>query len=142
MKLDLGVDIFSWDEQGYKPLVFFNDWQTAILNWEPLFDSQNLGEIERHNKSDEVFVLIEGNAMLFSITPHGEICVNDMVRGVIYNVKQGVWHNLLSTKSAKWIIVENRNTDITDTHLRQLTESEKSEIIKSFPAWISDSNLE
>jgi len=139
MNQNLGVEILFWDKKGYKPLVYFNDWQTAILNWEPIFDLKNLGEIEQHKKTDEVFVLIEGKALLFTITSHGEISVHDMVPGVIYNVKQGVWHNLISTKSAKWIIVENRDTDITDTYLRQLLESEKAEIMNSFPCWNSDS---
>ena len=142
MNQDSGVQIFSWDQQGYKPLVFFNDWQTAILNWEPTFNFQNLGEIEQHNMTDEVFVLVEGKALLFTINSEGEISANNMVPGVIYNVKQGVWHNLISTKSAKWIIVENRDTHITDTCIRRLSQSEKMEVEKIFSCWISASELE
>jgi len=137
-----GVEVFFWDEQGYKPFVYFNDWQTAILNWEPLFDPQNLGVIEQHKHTDEVFVLLTGKAILFTITPLGEITTHDMVPGAIYNVKQGVWHNLISTKSAKWIIVESRDTDKTDTSTRQLLETEKEEIKNSFPLWVTELNLE
>jgi hypothetical protein len=137
-----GVEVFNWDEQGYQPFVYFNDWQTAILNWEPIFDPQHLGEIEQHLKTDEVFVLTKGKAILFTITLQGEISVHDMVPGAIYNVKQGVWHNLISTKSAKWIIVENRDTDKTDTNIRQLLETEKAEIIKSFPLWVTEFNFD
>lgn len=140
MNQDSDIEVFSWDQQGYKPLVFFNDWQTAILNWEPLYDYPNLGEIEQHKRTDEVFVLVEGKAILFTINTYGSVKLNDMVSGAIYNVKQGVWHNIISTKSAKWIIVENRDTHITDTHLRQLSESEKAEIIKALPRWVFDSD--
>jgi len=136
------VDVFNWDEQGYKPFVYFNDWQTAILNWEPIFDPQNLGVIEQHKNTDEVFVLTNGKAILFTITSQGEISVHDMVPSAVYNVKQGVWHNLISTKSAKWIIVENRDTDKIDTYIRQLLDSEKAAIIKYFPLWVTESNID
>ncbi|MCX6053424.1 MAG: hypothetical protein NTZ74_00630 [Chloroflexi bacterium] len=141
MNQSMGVEVFTWDQQGYRPLVFFNNWQTAILNWEPIFDFQNLGEVEQHKMTDEVFVLVQGTALLFTITSQGEIDVKEMVPGVIYNVKQGIWHNLVSTKSAKWIIVENRDTHITDTIIRRLSEPEKTEITKKLPRWINDADL-
>jgi len=40
--------ILNNTEEGYKPLVFSADWQVAHLNWEPLFDLENAGEIERN----------------------------------------------------------------------------------------------
>ena len=68
---DLALEVLSWADTGYRPLVFSDGWQVALLNWEPIFDLANVGEIERHNHTDEVFVLVRGRAALFVVTPDG-----------------------------------------------------------------------
>lgn len=61
------LEVYEWSDEGFEPLVFTEGWQAALLNWEPLFDRRNLDEIERHNHSDEVFVLLRGRAALAEI---------------------------------------------------------------------------
>jgi len=117
------------------PLVFSHDWQVALLNWEPIFDLDNVSEIERHNQTDEVFVLVKGQAVLFTITADGEMNVVEMRPHVIYNVLQGCWHNLISTRNAKWIIVENRDTHLEDGEFRRLTDDELALLHAQMPAW-------
>ncbi len=130
-----GIEVFQWEDQGYKPLVFSHDWQVALLNWEPIFDLQNAKEIERHTQTDEVFVLWRGRAVLFVSTPQG-LKVEDMIPGVIYNVRKGTWHNLLSTRDASIIIVENRDTHLYDTEIRPLTEEEQHQLKAALPSWL------
>jgi hypothetical protein len=131
-----GQEVFQWSEQGYSPLVFSHDWQVALLNWEPIFDLEKMGEIERHNQTDEVFVLIKGQAALFTLTSEGML-VSDMTPGAVYNVTKGSWHNLISTRDAAWVIVENRGTHLTDTETRLLTLEEKTCIQNNLPEWVS-----
>jgi hypothetical protein len=59
----------------------------------------------------------------------------DMKIGVLYNVLKGVWHNLVSTRDANWIIVENRDTHTGDCEFRQLNEAEKSQLKANLPVW-------
>jgi len=129
------VEIHQWQGEGYKPLVFHNGWQTALLNWEPVFDLENIGEIERHCHTDEVFVLVKGKAVLFTIDLKGILQVYEMIPNVIYNVTQSSWHNLIATKDATWIIVENRDTHINDTEFKQLTNAELEKIMALLPDW-------
>lgn len=129
-----GLEIHAWDQDGYQPLVFSHDWQTAILNWEPIFDLEKLGEVERHNQTDEVFVLTQGKAVIFTIDDHG-LQVEEMKPGIIYNVLKGVWHNMTSSRDASWIIVENRDTHLYDCEFRQLSGEEKQKIISNLPEW-------
>lgn len=129
-----GLEVYEWNEAGYQPLVFSHDWQVALLNWEPIFDLERVGEVERHNQTDEVFVLTKGRAVLFTIDEHG-MQLEDMKPGVIYNVCQGVWHNLLSTRDATWIIVENRDTHLHDCEFRQLSADEMSRFKANLPVW-------
>ena len=131
-----GLQVHEWRETGYQPLVFSPAWQVALLNWEPLFDLANAGEIERHNRTDEVFILTQGRAILFTIDEQG-MQVEEMLPGVVYNVRQGVWHNLLSTRDATWVIVEDRDTHLHDCEYRRLSPPELAHLKSNLPAWIS-----
>jgi mannose-6-phosphate isomerase-like protein (cupin superfamily) len=133
--MDKDLEILNYTEEGYRPLVFSSDWQVAQLNWEPIFDLKHAGEIERHVHSDEVFVLWKGKAVLFISTQQG-MQIEEMQPGVIYNVRKGVWHNLLSTREAAWIIVENRDTHLHDTEIRQMTAEEWDTLRTNLPAWL------
>lgn len=128
------LEIHTYNGIGYQPLVFSDGWQAALLNWEPIFDLANAGEIERHNQTDEVFVLWRGRAVIF-VSDGEQLQVEEMQAGAIYNVPRGVWHNLLARRDASWIIVENRDTHLGDTELRQLTEVEWAQLRRALPAW-------
>ena len=115
------LETYRWEEQGYMPLVFSDGWQVALLNWEPLFDRKNLTEIERHNQTDEVFVLLRGWSVLFVRLGGGPLQAVDMEPGVIYNVPKGAWHNLVASHDVAFLIVENRDTHLNDTEIRPIS---------------------
>ncbi len=129
------LETCNWDGVGYRPLVFSQGWQVALLNWEPLFDRANLTEIERHNHSDEVFVLLRGRALLFTRADDSELRAAEMIPGTVYNVPRGIWHNLVATRDVALIIVENRDTHLHDTEIRPITAEELSALDSQLPAW-------
>lgn len=133
-RIDTYLECFNWGGVGYQPLVFEDHWQVAILNWEPIFDLKNARDVEAHCKTDEVFVLTQGAAMLFVGTQNGLRC-EEMRPGVIYNVTRGTYHNLLATRDASWIIIETRDTDLFDTTIRPLTFEELEQLRLSAPDW-------
>ena len=107
-----GVDILYSMEDGYKPQVHFEAWRVAILRYADRFDRKNLCRLERHHLTDEVFVLLEGEATLII----GEKCEEcRMEAGRIYNVKKDVWHHIIVSHDARVLIVENDNTGIENT---------------------------
>lgn len=126
----------DWQGEGYRPLAFYHDWQVARLNWEPLFDSSNLGEIERHSGTDEIFVLWRGRGALLIATQSG-LEVIDMEPGIIYNVTRGTWHTLVANRHASWIIVESRDTHLHDTEIRQMFSHELEQAQAQLPDWLS-----
>jgi len=69
--------------------------------------------MERHMETDEVFVLLCGRGELIlggnqaQIT---EIYPQAMEPAKIYNVKRSTWHNILLSRDASVLIVENRDT--------------------------------
>lgn len=129
------LEVYDWTDEGYRPLVLTHDWQVALLNWEPLFDRSNLDEIERHNHTDEVFVLIQGKAVLFTKEEGDELRAVEMVLHKIYNVPKGVWHNLVASWDVRFIIVEDRDTHLHDTEIRPITSGELAELDVQLPAW-------
>ncbi len=131
------LEIHQYDGVGYQPLVFSDGWQAALLNWEPLFDLAHAGEIERHNQTDEVFVLWRGRALIF-VSDGERLQAEEMKTGAIYNVPRGVWHNLLASRDASWIIVENRGTHLEDTELRQMSGAEWAQLHPALPAWLEE----
>ena len=129
------LEIHQWSGEGFKPLMFTEGWQAAILNWEPLFDRPNLDEIERHNLTDEVFVLLRGQAVIFTRLDGGALEAVEMRPGLIYNVPAGVWHNLVATRDVSFLIVENRDTHLHDTEIRPIAADELAQLDAQLPAW-------
>ncbi len=101
------LEIFDFTGEGYDPTMSFGAWRVAFLNYAPRFDESNFNMIERHLETDEVFVLLEGQATLVI----GETLERvKMDAHKMYNVKAGVWHQVLVSCDAKLLIVENDNT--------------------------------
>lgn len=130
-------EIYQWQGEGYMPLVLTPGWMVALLNWEPIFDRANLNQIERHNKTDEVFVLLNGKAVLFTKADGEALQATEMMTGAVYNVPAGVWHNVAATRDVKLLIVEDRDTHIRveDSEIRPITEEELTALDRLLPEW-------
>ena len=122
------LESYIWEGLGYKPLLLRTNWMVSLLNWEPAAERANLNEIERHNQSDEVFVLLKGRSVLFVRQDGKRLQAFDLKPGVIYNVPQGVWHNFVASKETTFLIVENRDTHLYDTEIRQITIEELGQL--------------
>jgi mannose-6-phosphate isomerase-like protein (cupin superfamily) len=129
------VDVFAWDGEGYQPFVSHRDWLVALMNWEPRFDIMNVGKVERHNHTDEVFILTHGRGILF-IDDDGNIRVFDMEPGIIYNVTNGTWHSVIGTRESSWLIVESNDTSEENTDFRELSAEELETLRKQYPEWL------
>jgi len=129
------MDAFRWEGEGYQPFVSHRGWLVALMNWAPRFDPANVGPVERHNQTDEIFVLTHGRSLLF-VHNDNAIQAVDMQPGVIYNVTRGTWHGTLGTHDASWLIVESSDTSAENTDYRQLDESELKALREQYPAWL------
>lgn len=130
------LEVYAYEGIGYAPLIFSAGWQVALLNWEPLFDRKNLTEIERHKQTDEVFVLLKGQAVLFTRPESGTLAAVELALGKLYNVPRGVWHNVVATRDVVFAIVENRDTHLHDTEIRPITHEELQALDAQLPPWV------
>jgi len=117
---------------GYQPLVDFGSWRVAILNYSPDLLPPNLSRMQRHNETDEVFVLLAGRCLLFvgegdeTVT---RIHAEDLRPGLVYTVKQAVWHTHTLSPDAKVLVVENRDTTYDNSPFTPLTPEQHREVI-------------
>jgi len=126
------LEIRQYTGEGYLPLIDFNTWRVAVLRWEPASLPGNIDMMERHTQTDEVFVLLEGQATLVlggnsdqvdGVHPHAlEPCK-------LYNVKQNTWHSILISRDATILIVENRDTGEGNSEYCSLLPDFREEII-------------
>lgn len=129
------IETLRWEGEGFKPLVAYGDWLVALMNWELRFDLSAFGKVERHNDTDEVFVLINGKSVLF-VDTGSEIQAVDMKPGLVYNVPKCTWHSVIGNRDTTWLIVESNNTSSENTEHRSLDAPEMSALRLQFPDWL------
>lgn len=125
------LEIHRHEGPSYRPLVDFEAWRVAILNFSPDLLPENLTRMQRHDQTDEVFVLLKGRCILFvgdgteTVT---RIHAMPLEPGRVYNVRQGVWHTHTLSTDAKVLVVENRDTTYDNSPFRALSELQQREI--------------
>jgi hypothetical protein len=118
---------------GYRPLVDFGAWRVAVLRYIDELLPQNIAAMQRHDATDEVFLLLAGRCILF-IAEGGEtverITAVDMQPHKAYNVRRGAWHTHTLDRDAHLIIVENCDTGDANSPHVALTEAQRGELVR------------
>lgn len=126
------LEIHNCEGMGYQPLIDYDKWRVAILRYCDELLPERIFTMQRHNETDEVFVLLEGRCILFI----GE--VNDTIISIngidleprkIYNVKRGVWHSHTLTHDASVLVVENRDTTSQNSPKQILNDDQRRQIV-------------
>lgn len=126
------LEIRGYKGTGYKPLIDYDKWRVAILRYCEELLPKNIDKMQRHNETDEVFVLLEGRCILFigegndTLT---SITGIDLEPQKIYNVKRGVWHSHTLNNEASVLVVENCDTTIQNSPKMPLDEDQCRQIV-------------
>lgn len=107
----LGIRQFA--EEGYQPLIDYGEWRVAFLRYIDELLPENISKMQRHDETDEVFVLLEGRCILFIGEGNEQITqihAQDMEPLRLYNVKRSCWHTHTLSEGTTVLIVENRDT--------------------------------
>jgi mannose-6-phosphate isomerase-like protein (cupin superfamily) len=59
------LQVTEYTGEGYQPLVDYGSWRVAILRYIDELLPQNITNMQRHDETDEVFVLLSGRCILF-----------------------------------------------------------------------------
>lgn len=126
------LEIHAHDEEAFRPLVDFGAWRVAILNYIDHLRPENLKDMQRHDETDEVFVLLEGRCILFvgdGKDVAGTIHAVDLEPRKVYNVKRGTWHTHTLTEDASVLVVENRDTTVDNSPFTDLTPEQTAGLV-------------
>lgn len=125
------LEIRSYDGIGYRPLIDYGAWRVAILRYIDELRVENLAAMQRHDETDEVFVLLAGRCILF-MGEGGEtvtaIHAQDMEPLRLYNVKQGAWHTHTLSRDATVLVIENRDTGDANSPRVVLNTAQRQEL--------------
>ena len=108
------IEIFEYDGEGYNRTHTYGAWCVAFLNHGDRFTAPTY--MERHNETDEVFVLLAGEATLL-IGESGQKV--KMSVGKIYNVHKGTWHQIVTKPGARCLVVEKSDTSEANSERRE-----------------------
>lgn len=107
------MGIFDYEGSDFKAVMQSGSWTIGLLKYSERFSEYKV--MERHNKTDEVFVLLEGTATLY--------VENDSVvmeKSKVYNVEKGEWHHIVVSPDATVLIVENSDTSAENTDKKEI----------------------
>jgi len=127
------LEVRDHGAEGYKPVIDYDTWRVAILNYSDSLRPENITSMQRHNETDEVFVLLRGRCILFlgqgdeTVT---QVSAENMKPMKVYNVKKGAWHTHTLSSDGMVLIVENRNTTYGNSPFCSLTEWQQEAIMK------------
>lgn len=127
------IDVVSYDGEGYKPLVDYESWRCAVLRYCEELEVQNIDNIEKHNETDELFILLEGECVLFSGGKDDELSDMDAIKLEplkIYNVKKGVYHTHTLSKGTTVLIVENQDTGDKNSTKIKLSDEQRAKLVE------------
>jgi hypothetical protein len=127
------IEISDYTGEGYRPLIDYGQWRVAILRYIDELLPQKIGKMQRHDETDEVFVLLSGRCLLFLGEGNesvGAIHAQDMQPLKLYNVKRGVWHTHTLDEAATVLIVENRDTTLANSPEIELSADQRQQLIE------------
>lgn len=130
---DMLLEVLDYDGDGYQPIIDYGAWRVAMLRYHPELEPTAITAMQRHDETDEVFVLLAGQCILF--LGEGSESVDtvhavDMQPLKAYNIKKGTWHTHTLSYDATVLIVENQDTSDANSPVFSLTPAQCSEIVQ------------
>lgn len=127
------LEIHEYNGEGYVPLLHFKSWRVAVLRYCDELLPQNIKKLQRHDETDEIFVLLEGSCTLFladGVDTIGEIHAQELMPLKVYNVKRGTWHSHTLSKTTTVLIIENDDTYDNNSPEQALTQAQCQKLIE------------
>lgn len=104
------MEIYDLKGEDFNTIMTSGSWAIAMMRYSERLSSFDISELHRHNETDEAFILLEGNATLYEYdVPH------KLEKRKVYRVKKGTWHQMVLSRDATVLVVENSNTTSENT---------------------------
>ena len=107
------MEKYSYNGEDFKAVLTTTDWKIGLLRFSERFSKFSV--LERHLKTDEAFVLLNGSADLYIKNADETLEITPMENGVVYNIPKGEWHHIVVSRDALVMVVENSDTSKENT---------------------------
>lgn len=127
------IEIKEYTADGYQPLINYESWRVAILKYCDELLPENITKMQKHDQTDEVFVLLEGACILFLAEGDEEIeeiHAQEMEPLKVYNVKRSVLHTHTLSEDAVVLIVENDDTCLDNSPEKELSVEQQEKLVQ------------
>lgn len=121
------IQSFEMNGEGMQRVYENEKWTVGIKNWKPANDITGTTCLERHNKTDELFVLLNGRCTLISAEEvDGELQLEalEMEPFKVYNIPRSLWHNTVTQKDTKMVLIEDVSTGMENSDIVDLTPAQ------------------
>ncbi|MBC8586453.1 cupin [Youxingia wuxianensis] len=122
---------YAYEGEGLTRVFENEKWMVGIKNWKPANDISGIDCLERHNKTDELFVLLEGSCVLLYADDTCcslDIKAVDMEPNKVYNIPATLWHNTVTKKDTKLILIEDSSTGADNSDVMPLTPEQIAKV--------------
>lgn len=129
------LEVSSFHGEGYLPLIDFESWRVAELRYIDELEPDRIDNMQKHNETDEVFVVLEGDFVLFLGGDGDEIGEIEAVKLEplkLYNVKKGTLHTHSLEKNCTCLIIENKNTTDENSPKIKINKEQSEKIINLY----------
>ncbi len=113
----------QYEGEGLSLVYDEGDWVIGIKNYKVANDISTLKTLEKHNKTDESFVLLHGSCTLIAYDEKNEGAEYlNMAEGTVYTISSGVWHTTIMKPGTKMILIERSGTSMDNSELLDLPD--------------------
>ena len=122
---------YSFEGEGLTRVFENEKWMVGIKNWKPMNDIANINCLERHNETDELFILLNWKCTLLfaNETEDGlKIEAVPMEPLKVYNIPRSLWHNTVTQRDTKLALIEDSSTGSANSDNLDLTEAQIEEV--------------
>ncbi len=107
---------------GFDTLHTFDGWKVAFITHAEQYGELKI--VKRHTKTDEVFVLVNGVATLYTADGDEPLQTTVLQKEKLYVVQKNTWHHLKVSEDALLIVVENSNTTKENTESKEIKKEQ------------------
>jgi ureidoglycolate hydrolase len=125
------IQSYEYNKEGMSRVYENEKWTVGVKNWKPANDITGIDCLERHNQTDELFVLLSGECVLVfanEVEDQLQIEVVRMVPNKVYNIPRSLWHNTVTQKDTKMVLIEDSSTSMDNSDIRPLSDGQILEI--------------
>jgi hypothetical protein len=121
------IEVKEFSGEGMSRVYENPKWMVGVKNWKPANDITGIDCLERHNETDELFVLLSWRCtLLYANETASGLAIEavEMEPFKVYNIPAKLWHNTVTQKNTKMVLIEDSATGTNNSEVRTLTPDE------------------